>query len=310
MSGAQQVTFMNQRSFGPPPGSQSFTSEGTFTWVAPAGVTRVSVVAIGSGADGYAGAGGGGLAYRNNITVVPGTSYTVSIANNSNGSSFINQTTVKAGWGGSPVNSVPTGFRGGTGSPVQVAAGGGGAGGYSGVGGDGGTLGAGSAGAACGGGGGGGGRGQGTNSSFDNIGGGLYRYREGQGAGGGGGGVGLCGLGTTGSGGAGGASGGGGGGGGGGGSSGASGAAGGQTTLATETAGNGGAGGARGGGGGRIGSVTTYTAPCSCFSTFFCNPCLTVTVVQGSPGTRGVGAVRIVWPGCSRSFPSTSVGSP
>ena len=64
-----------------------FTSSGT--WVCPAGVTSVSIVAIGGGsaggsrplsggaAGGAGGGGGGGLAYINNYTVIPGQSYTV-----------------------------------------------------------------------------------------------------------------------------------------------------------------------------------------------------------------------------------------
>ena len=64
-----------------------FTSSGT--WVCPAGVTSVSIVAIGGGgagasrplsggaAGGATGGGGGGLAYINNYTVIPGQSYTV-----------------------------------------------------------------------------------------------------------------------------------------------------------------------------------------------------------------------------------------
>jgi hypothetical protein len=31
---------------------------------------------------------------------------------------------------------------------------------------------------------------------------------------------------------------------------------------------------------------------------------------SGSAGAGGGGAVRVVWPGASRSFPSTNVGSP
>ena len=56
MSGALQAVFQNQRSFGTGAGSQSYTSAGCYSWVAPAGVTSVSVVAIGGGAGG----GGGG----------------------------------------------------------------------------------------------------------------------------------------------------------------------------------------------------------------------------------------------------------
>ena len=49
MSGALQAVFQNQRSFGAPPGQQAYTTPGTYSWVAPTGVTKVSVVAIGGG---------------------------------------------------------------------------------------------------------------------------------------------------------------------------------------------------------------------------------------------------------------------
>ena len=58
MSGALQAVFQNQRSFGAPPCSQSYTTAGTYSWVAPTCVTSVSVVAIGSGSSG---GGGGGI---------------------------------------------------------------------------------------------------------------------------------------------------------------------------------------------------------------------------------------------------------
>jgi hypothetical protein len=61
MSGVGQVTFMNQRSFAPPAGQEAFTTVGTFSWVAPAGVTKVSVVAVGGGGTG---GGGGGRKRR------------------------------------------------------------------------------------------------------------------------------------------------------------------------------------------------------------------------------------------------------
>ena len=67
-----------------PPGSDSYTTAGTFTWVAPVGVTKVSVVAVGGGQGGYGGyinSGGGGaggrLRFINNFTVTPGNSYSV-----------------------------------------------------------------------------------------------------------------------------------------------------------------------------------------------------------------------------------------
>jgi len=153
-----------------PAGQQAYTTAGTFTWVAPAGVTSVSVVAVGGGAGpknnqygapcepGFnSGGAGGGLGWKNNITVVPGTGYTVRVGNrgpaaNCEGSasrstagdsSFINTSTV-AGFGGSGETSGGsyTGDGGGNGGssyyPDQNPSGGGGAGGYSGNGGDGG----------------------------------------------------------------------------------------------------------------------------------------------------------------------------
>ena len=53
-------------------GQQEYTTPGSYTWTAPAGVTSVCVVCVGAG-----GAGGGALAYKNDITVVPGTGYNV-----------------------------------------------------------------------------------------------------------------------------------------------------------------------------------------------------------------------------------------
>ena len=72
-------------------GEALYTTPGTFTWTAPAGVTSVSVVAVGS-AGGHASAVSnygspmkysdvngecGGAGYKNAITVVPGNGYTV-----------------------------------------------------------------------------------------------------------------------------------------------------------------------------------------------------------------------------------------
>ena len=71
-----------------------FTSSGS--WVCPAGVTSVSIVAIGAGsaggsrpvsggaAGGATGGGGGGLAYINNYTVIPGQSYGVVVGTRGN----------------------------------------------------------------------------------------------------------------------------------------------------------------------------------------------------------------------------------
>ena len=63
---------------GPAPGQQEYTTAGTYSWTAPAGVTSVCVVCVGGGGAGYSApdtsrssAGGGGLGWKNNITVVP-----------------------------------------------------------------------------------------------------------------------------------------------------------------------------------------------------------------------------------------------
>ncbi len=91
---------------------------GTFTWVAPNGVSSVSAVAVGAGGNGpvsynssASGGGGGGLGWRNNIPVVPGQSYTVQVgaAGGSRswssggligGNSFFISLTTVAGYGG------------------------------------------------------------------------------------------------------------------------------------------------------------------------------------------------------------------
>ena len=69
MSGALQAAFQNQRSFTTTTlaGQQAFTTPGTYSWTAPAGVTSVSVVCVGGGGAGgtngivFYGGGGGGL---------------------------------------------------------------------------------------------------------------------------------------------------------------------------------------------------------------------------------------------------------
>jgi hypothetical protein len=99
-----------------PSGEQVFTSSGT--WTAPQGVYSVSVVCIGNGGAGaqfttggvtypYNGGGGGGLGYKNNISVIPFQDYTVVV---SGGSYFINTSTVYGFSGGNAtVNFVGTG---------------------------------------------------------------------------------------------------------------------------------------------------------------------------------------------------------
>lgn len=261
----------------PPVGQDSYTTPGTYTWVAPVGVTSVSVVCVGGGAgqttvngeySAYGGAGGG-LGYKNNISVVPGQSYTVVVgaggaADTSGGNSYFIGTSTVAGFRGAlTTGGTYTGDGGGNGGGGGLqgtyggergVGGGGGAGGYSGNGGKGGDMNIPGDSGNGGGGGGGGGR----------------EY----GGAGGGGGVGILGAGSSGGGGtyyASAAS------GGGAGSGGSDGGYGGQN-------GAGGAGGSYGGGaGGRSRNSSGNTT----------------SVAAG-------GAVRIIYPGTTRTFPSTN----
>jgi hypothetical protein len=257
-------------------GSQvEYTTPGTYSWTAPEGITKVSVVAIGGGGGSNwggnggvprGGAGGGGLGWKNAITVVPGTSYTVVVGGGGgiygeagNDSYFISTSTVKGGGGAGAIynggNAAGGGYtgdgggNGGAGSPTpsgDIGGGGGGGGGYTGAGGAGGAMGNG--GVSTGGGGGGGG----GNAYF---------------RGGGGGGTGIYGAGSNGTAGAS-AGGGQAGGGGGGGSNG--------------QAGNGQVGGSYGGGGGA--SADNW----------------------GWSGGGAGGAVRIIWGGAGRGYPSNA----
>ena len=95
---------------------QTFTTAGTYSWVAPSGITSVAALVVGGGggvrqtvgstSTPYGGGGGGGLAYKNAQSVTPGTSYTVVVGAGgtntptSGGQSyFINATTVQASGG-------------------------------------------------------------------------------------------------------------------------------------------------------------------------------------------------------------------
>lgn len=269
---------------------------GTFTWIAPLGVTSVSVLAIGGGgggAGGDSGGGGGGGAFsaRNAITVVPGTSYSLRVGAGGNGggagrgsggpggfSGFGSPevATAAGGQGGGFLSSGPGGsgsngqfnFTGGSGgSASDSGGGGGGAAGYSG---NGGAGGAGNAGGApgvagtsgTGGGGGGGGGGYYSVDVTNN----LYA------PGGSGGSVGILGQGANG--------------------------AGGTST------GSGGVGSPSGGfsfGNGGAGGGWFY----------FCNgcPCSYFSFNYGGAGGTG-GAVRIMWGNTTRAFPSTNAGVP
>jgi hypothetical protein len=90
------------------PGEEVYTTPGTYSWTAPAGVTSVSVVAVGGGGnrpalgnpEAIGGSGGGGLGWKNNISVIPGQQYTVVVGTGGQTSYFIDTNTV-AGLAGS-----------------------------------------------------------------------------------------------------------------------------------------------------------------------------------------------------------------
>ena len=297
----------------PPTGEQTYSSAGTYSWTAPTDVISVCVMAVGAGGGGCADNGsynnssgrGGGSGWKNNIVVVPGTSYTAEVGargfNNqahngvtNNGtpggdSYFINSSTVwgeggKSGgvWAtGQPDQtsvSQYVGDGGGTGGGIGPNGGGMGGGGGAGAGGHQGQGGHGGGGnpwggntrtgsAGTGGGGGGGG-----------ASGGSFCYaNQGAGGGGGGGGVGLNSVGSNGTAGAVSAANTGGYGAGGG-----SGGYNGSNGVSVNSNGYGGQGGSAGGGGG---------------GGAYC------TGAKGETG--GVGAVRIMW-GPNRSFPSNA----
>ena len=254
-------------------GQQVYTTPGTYSWICPANVTSISVVAVGGGGGGAtgttmsmyaAGGGGGGLSYGNNILVTPGQTYSIVVGAGGAGGGNANSgqdTTFNTDWiigrhgtggngvlggtyGGSSGTKRTGGGNGGSGyqgnSSGQNPGGGGGAGGYSGNGGDGTNS------------------GQGANGSGGGAAGGFQ--------GGGGGGVNILGEGASGTG----ASSGYGGGGGG--------SAGDDGTAASNIGGDGGNYGG-GGGGGQNG--------------------------MHAGGSGKDGALRIIW-GTGRAYPSTN----
>lgn len=129
-----------------------FTTSGT--WTCPAGVTSIQVEAYGAGGgggyggttvnkQGGGGGGGGGYSKNTSITVIPGTTYTITVgtagaggststgatANGGNGgntTATFGSTTITAngGTGGKGYNNTPTGGAGGTGSNFNGGAGG------------------------------------------------------------------------------------------------------------------------------------------------------------------------------------------
>lgn len=260
------------------PGQVAFTTPGTYSWDVPEGVTSVSVVCVGAGASilGFSGAEG--------TPSAPGTS-------SFNDEVFAFCSSGRTGGGYSGADGGGVGGTGGAEASNDTdigGGGGGGAGGYSGNGGNGGTGRAGS-----------------QDVSRD---------------GGGGGGVGLMGEGSPGLGGTVGRSGNTGNGGGGGG-----GAGGDAATVTTGGQGQGGSGGLPvssnfntppnsriGGnyGGGRGGSLTSSYNGTGGGGLAYKNNIpvtggQTISIKVGDSWLAGTGAVRIIWPGNQRQFPST-----
>ena len=124
----------------PVSGQLAYTTAGTYSWTAPAGVTSVSVVAVGGGGGGgyqwsSGGGGGGGLGWKNNISVTPGQTYEVVVG--AAGPYQPNATSSAAAGGNSYFISLATvsGYGGGQGGPSATSSGGGRGGGYVGDGG-------------------------------------------------------------------------------------------------------------------------------------------------------------------------------
>lgn len=147
-----------------PRGCQIYSSPGGYTFIVPAGVTSISVVAIGAGGSGgYIASGtnydtggvGAALGYKNNIAVTPGQTMSLTVGtpgckNTSAygaigyGSCFYFATVRGCSDGAGGTHIGDGGGRGGyggtNGRPNGGAGGGGGAGGYCGTGGQGGGV--------------------------------------------------------------------------------------------------------------------------------------------------------------------------
>ena len=271
-----------------PIGQVEFTTPGSYNWTVPANVTSVSVVCVGGGGgggdwnSGLQGGGGGGLGYKNNITVVPGAIFGLEVGvGGAGGGSNVDGGDGSDSWF-STVGTV-RGFGGTGGAQYSPEAAGGSFVGDGGGSGGGAPIAVGAGGSGGGGGAGGysgnGGDGGNNNGSVSPTagagggggGGGGASTSADNGAGGGGG-VGIYGEGASGAAGVSGTNVGTGGGAGSGGAAGVTG-----KSNATDGVNQGGNGGLYGGGGGN----------------------------SETSGNGGGGAVRIIWPGNVRQFPST-----
>ena len=97
----------------------TFTSTGTTSWIAPAGVTSVQYLVVGGGGGGYWGGGGAGGFRTGTLSVTPGNSYTVTVgaggaSQGLNGSDSVFSSITSIGGGGGP-NGAGNGAAGGSG---------------------------------------------------------------------------------------------------------------------------------------------------------------------------------------------------
>lgn len=260
-----------------PRGESTYAVPGSYSWTCPAGVTSVSVVCVGGG--GSDGGGGGALAYKNNLAVTPGTSYTVVVGaggmaspgvatqqgSGAGGQSYFKDTSTCYAGGGAKGNGgygttsggTWTGDGGGNGGSGQY--GGGGAGGYGGNGANATEYG-----------------GPGLNGSNGSGGAGYEGNRSA------GGGVGIFGRGSSGTG--------------------------------SSGSGNTGTGATGGSGGGNA----FRQVPSGNFSYAYAGPppvfgaggAYNSTSTYGGGAHGGQGVVRIIWPGLTRQFPTTDVSTP
>jgi hypothetical protein len=259
-SGSNSAT-SNTITMGAAPGQVAYTTAGTYSWVAPAGVTSVSALAVGSGADVGA-----------TITSSTDSTYSSFFINNSTVAGYPGRTDASnAAPGGSYVGD--GGGSGGACGQYSAVGGGGSAGGGVGLLGQG-TNGAGGIGSVYGG-------GNGTAGSGGGGGGGGGTTRNGTAAGGAAGYAGNGGNGGT-------------------------GGTGGENFDQSAQPGQPGSGGSGYNyGGGQGGFVNGYGGGGLGYK----------NNISVSPGTSynvrvyGNGAVRIIWPGTTRQFPTTNTGN-
>ena len=120
----------------PVPTIQSFTTIGTTSWTAPAGVTSVEYLVVGGGGgggNGYdtggGGGGAGGMVRTGTLAVTPGNSYTVTVGSGGNGGPVNYPSNQNGAAGGNSVFSTITSLGGDSGNgsrTVQIAVGRGG----------------------------------------------------------------------------------------------------------------------------------------------------------------------------------------